>query len=436
MFLSLLRSSGFVVGLRVSGAIFGILTQFLLARFLGADEVGLFFVVLGLASILSIICTLGYPMLVPRIAAEASVETDSSKLSSFMLQAWLDSGVMCLFLIFLMMIIAWIVFSNSVSFHMIMVFAALNLPGFVLLRLNGALANALKYFDLGFLPDIFVRPFLLLAVVLVLSISISQMSIEIILFVHAVTAIILAFVQFFLLRDRTDLQVFSIKARAGSNKKLRQDWRHRAPPMIIIALFTNVFADLDIVITRLYLNDAETGIFGVCLKISLFIGFAIQVIYQLILRDTADALHIGDDKELQMVINRANFLTLLSSVIATIIILVFGKELLGFFGAPFQIGYESLVLLMFAQVVRAAMGPASQILTLTGHERSCWPVFLSCMVLLFVGNLVLIPWIGLAGAALTVVIVYAMWSIWMALLVREKLGVTTSFFLPATRPSM
>ncbi|MBZ0216209.1 MAG: hypothetical protein K8F25_06645, partial [Fimbriimonadaceae bacterium] len=58
---SLLRFSGMIVGARISGAVFGLLTQILLAKFLGAEDIGVFFVTIGLAAILSIVSTMGYP---------------------------------------------------------------------------------------------------------------------------------------------------------------------------------------------------------------------------------------------------------------------------------------------------------------------------------------------------------------------------------------
>ena len=195
--------------------------------------------------------------------------------------------------------------------------------------------------------------------------------------------------------------------------------------MMLIALFISVFADMDIVVSRLFLSDAQTGIFGVCLKISLFVAFGIQVIHQVIQRDIADALHNRNNSQIHKIMARANAPAVAGSIAATIVVAMFGRELLGIFGNEFVAGFTSLAILMFSIVVRAIAGPAAQVLALGGHEKACLPVFAVCMILLVLGNFALIMWLGLPGAAVTVLIVSAVWSIWLAVIAKKKLGLNT-----------
>jgi O-antigen/teichoic acid export membrane protein len=424
---SLLKSSGMVVSARVFGAVFGILTQFLLAKYLGAEDIALFFVASGLAAVLAVVCTLGYPMLVPRIAAEAAQENKAEKLTTFMLQARIDTALLCSLLATGLLAAAWGLPGLTDGTRLSLKFAALTLPAFAMLRLNGSLANALKRFGLGFLPDLFLRPLLLLCLVLAAWLIWDRLSIEAVLGGHVVIAALLAVWQMVRLLSKSGIENRADGQTRTARKALASDWRRRAMPMVLAALFVGVFADLDIVVAQLFLDDAQTGIFGVCLKISLFVAFGIQAIHQLILRDTANALNAGNDKMVREVLSRANALTVLGSVGSTLFVVILGRELLGFFGPEFVAGYQTLVVLMLAQVVRALAGPATQILALTGHEKACLPVFAVCIPLLVVGNLVLIYWFGLLGAALTVLIVFAVWSGWSAAIAYRKLGLRTNF---------
>ena len=127
---------------------------------------------------------------------------------------------------------------------------------------------------------------------------------------HVAIAIAMALWQMVRLANKTGLPKFTAPSGAGLAASDKSDLRRRALPMVLAALFIGVFADMDIVIARLFLDDVQTGILGVCLKISLFVGFGIQAIHQIILRDAADALHAKDDRRVHEILARANILTL------------------------------------------------------------------------------------------------------------------------------
>ena len=425
----LLRSSSMVVAARVFGAVFGIGTQFFLARFLDAEQVGRFFYITGLASVLAVICTMGYPLLAPRIAAMAGAQKNPSLLSGFISRSRLDALMLCAGVISGLLLAAWLLPVTSSGIKSSLFFTALTLPAFAMLRLNGSSANAQRRFTLAFFPDLFFRPMLLFSLVVILWLYWQDWNLTAILIGHIVISAVLAFWQMYKV-DRTGvLREVAAKALQKPQQKpdveLVNSWRRGAVPLVIVALFIGVFADLDIVIIRLFFDDAQTGIFGICLKVSLFVAFGIQAVHQLILRDIADALNSSDTSQVQHVIARANILALVGSIGATLVVVVYGREGLGLFGPEFKAGYESLLLLMMAQVLRAAAGPAVHVLALSGHEKSCLPVFLLCLVLLLVGNFALISVVGFVGAALTVLIVTALWSVWLARLAKKKLGIKT-----------
>lgn len=422
----LLKSVSLVVVARVFGAGFAILTQLVLAILLDAHEIGLFFVATGLATVLAVVGTLGYPMLVPRIAAQAASENRPNLLAVFMARARIDTSIMSGLLICLLLLFVWLAPLPENGIKQSLFFAVLTLPAFAMLRLNGSLANAQKRFELGFLPDLFIRPLLLLSFVVTIWLTWESFDIKIILAGHAGIATILALWQMHKVAVKKNQAVPSGGKPENTSSESTSIWRRRAAPLMLVALFISVFADVDIVVSRLFLSDAQTGIFGVCLKISLFVAFGIQVLHQVIQRDIADALHNRDNSQIHKIMARANAPGVAGSIVATIVVVMFGRELLGFFGDEFVAGFTSLVILMFAIVVRAIAGPAAQVLALGGYEKSCLPVFAVCMILLVLGNLALIMWFGLPGAAMTVLIVSAVWSIWLAVIAKRKFDINTS----------
>jgi len=198
--------------------------------------------------------------------------------------------------------------------------------------------------------------------------------------------------------------------------------------MVVATLFIGVFADLDLLIAGSILNETETGIFGVCIKISMFLAFSIQAVHQVMVRDVANALQSRDRSALGAILFKANLTNLLVSLGAVAGVYLLARHFLALFGPEFVDGGLSLLLLAAAQAIRAAAGPATQILALTGHVRATLPVFAAGLALLFATNLALVPLYGLTGAALAVLIVTAVWSMGLSLLAKARTGLDVAIF--------
>ena len=81
--------------------------------------------------------------------------------------------------------------------------------------------------------------------------------------------------------------------------------------------------------------------------------------------------------------------------------------------------------------VAAAFGPAEDLLTMLGAERACAAVTLALLVAAVILTLVLVPLLGLTGAALAAGLVTAGRGGVLALLAHRRLGLLTPAFTPA-----
>ena len=85
--------------------------------------------------------------------------------------------------------------------------------------------------------------------------------------------------------------------------------------------------------------------------------------------------------------------------------------LLGLFGPAFAAQHWTLVVLALGTAFQAAGGPSAAILQLTGHEGRYVPVVAANVVVRLLGFLILIPWLGVLGAALSATLSLAMATI-------------------------
>jgi O-antigen/teichoic acid export membrane protein len=103
--------------------------------------------------------------------------------------------------------------------------------------------------------------------------------------------------------------------------------------------------------------------------------------------------------------------------------------LLGLFGPAFAAQQGTLVVLAIGTAIQAAGGPSAAILQLTGHESGYVPVVAANVALRLVGFLILIPWLGVLGAALSATLSLAMATVALNWLCRRRTGVDPSILV-------
>jgi O-antigen/teichoic acid export membrane protein len=92
-----------------------------------------------------------------------------------------------------------------------------------------------------------------------------------------------------------------------------------------------------------------------------------------------------------------------AGALATALVLVgFGRDLLGFFGAGFEAAYVPLLVLLCGELVAAAVGPVGFFMTMTNREVSATWIEAAASAIAIALALVLIPRHGILGAAVAV----------------------------------
>ncbi len=424
---SLFGTSFLLTFARLAGAGVGILLQIVIARHYGAQSLGIYYQALSLAAIFSVFISVGYPWIVAPIVAAKEADNSPELLSNFLTQASRETVAISLLLGIPAALAIWYSGYFGVDERLALLVGLLTAPVYVVMRMMGGIANALKHFQLANLPELLLRPTLILTVVSFAVIFQFRLGAVSIVTINLIVSIALATYMASALGGSLNFS-FGRDSAHGQSREDKSRLRKLAVPMIFSTLFINMFADLDILIVSMILPTSETGIFGVCMKIAALLVFAVQVTHQILLRDASDAHRTSDRIKMQDIIGKANRIALASSIVSFLVILLFGKLLLGIFGPEFLAGYFCLLGLTLAQFVRAAFGPAIQVLMITGHQRAGIPVYVASLFVLVICNMVLVPSYGYEGAAIAVIITTLFWSVWLNHLVKKKTGYGISIF--------
>jgi O-antigen/teichoic acid export membrane protein len=112
-------------------------------------------------------------------------------------------------------------------------------------------------------------------------------------------------------------------------------------------------------------------------------------------------------------------------------VLAIGEPMLSLFGPGFDAGYPFLFVLVVGVVARAAVGPTESLLTMSGNQNICAAVYALTLAVNVGLNLLLIPAMGLWGAAIATSAAMVFEAIALSLTVWRKLGIVMAVFLPS-----
>jgi len=391
---------------RVAGAVAGFATQVVLARTLHATALGVFYSVTSLAAVVGLIAAHGYPTIAARFLSRYREQRKDGLIAAFVAWARKDATVYAAIITVAVLALAALWPSLSVEARLATAAAALSIPANASLRLNGSLAAAIRRFALAYLPDTCFRPFVLLGGVLVLiaaGVTLTAANVTLLL-TFVFTG--LALTQYLLLRK--DIPKLADAPKAPP-PRLVKIWRREARPLILVALFTFFFADVDILLVTPLLLSADTAIVGLCLKLALLVGFAVQVAHQVVVPDLADAHARKEHGAIRGVVLKALAFPLAVTVAALVVVGLWGETLLSLFGPEFSGAKIPLLILLGCQLARALFGPNVPLLTVIGAQRQNAALAIAALAVLAISNVVLAPAYGVLGAALAVAIATLFW---------------------------
>jgi len=414
--------AAFVFACRVAGAALVFVSQLLLARWMGAEQLGIYVYAFSLCVLLTTVAALGFPSAALRFITQSVVEKNHGRLNSFHRRAW-SLGLISSALI--AAIGCGVVFVSGPwipeSHKMALLVAMVSVPAYTLMRIYGGTAHALSWFRLALLPSLVFRPLLLLGVVVAVWTAGYTLSAESVMFFHLGVVMLLLLVQGRLVHD-------GLKRNYPADTTDDQTglWLRTALPLLMTSLFRKNFLELNVIVVGLLLAVDQLAVFNVSLRLAFLIGFGIYAVDAITLPKIGRYLNAGDTEGLQRLVSHATQLKFWGALVAFILIVVVGKNVLGAFGPEFTEGYEALILFALSQVIVAALGPGMQILSISGHHHYCLVVSTCAAVLMLMLHAVLAPLFGLKGSAYAVLIVVLLEAVWLCIAVVRRLNLSPS----------
>ncbi|MCA6122521.1 polysaccharide biosynthesis C-terminal domain-containing protein [Bradyrhizobium sp. WSM 1704] len=182
----------------------------------------------------------------------------------------------------------------------------------------------------------------------------------------------------------------------------------------------------DVILVYWMLDPATAGIYFAASRLANIFAMLSAALYTFGARRLPSLYFSQNFRGLEHTLKLMAEVTALCVVTGLVIVWVGAPHLLGLFGPHFAEQKWVLIVLALGTAIQAAGGPSATILQLTGHEREYVPVLVANVTLRLAGFLVLIPWLGVLGAAISATVSLTLATVALNVLCRRRAGVDPS----------
>ncbi len=360
----LARSSVLMAARLVGGGIaFG--TNLLIARHFGAETLGLVALAMAFVSLLALAVSLGRPAVGMMFISEYLEQKKLKDIRGFIVVGYRTIAFMSVIII-----VAFLAFSpfadQFVHGDQILAaaFACLMAPAFAIINFNGGILTGYRRQLLALMPDLVLKPVLILIAVVAFSQVTSVTSPHVLLAGFCLALWLTAGFQALIIRKQ---RVFPHERANVSDAKR---WRKKAAPWIAIILLSDYVVELHLLAAGLIVGPAEVAILHVCFRLRMLASFGMRALYSFVMPDFYAAHSKGDRAQMGQTMTRGNALALGYTLCVCAGMAVLGPWLLGLFGDDFAAGYWTLIIVALTMIPRAIFGPATAVMAAAGEQRS------------------------------------------------------------------
>ena len=177
-------------------------------------------------------------------------------------------------------------------------------------------------------------------------------------------------------------------------------------------------------------TTADVALYSVAQRLVVLAAFVPTAVNTVVGPQLAAAHSVGDQGRVRRTVRRATALTLAMAGPLLAAYVVAPAWTMGWFGAEFREGAGALVLLSAGQLFNVAGGSAGQVLLMTGGERDVWWGMTLAVGAASVLGVALIGPYGLMGAAAAGAAALVLFNVYNVVAVRRRMGFWTAGWVP------
>ena len=423
---------GLVHSLLIQGgsALLILAANLLMARWTGPDAYGQYINVFNWISILGVIALCGQEDLalagIPRYLAE----NQPGRVFAFVRRSnWfilLSSAVTTLlFLLFIWFFPVRSIYENRYAFLP----ASLAIYGTAFLALNQNILQAMHFIRLSQWVEKLIKPALLIVFFGLARWIFTLQDGQTLVVLAVLTTMVCCLVLMWLIWKK--VQPFQVDRTNYPRERTREKMLH----FFAVDLLYLVSIKITMLVLPFFSAQREVGIFNISYRFADLVIFPFFLLNAVVPQLFAER-YKAQETHKQFLYHESSKLITWLTLPVIVINIVAGKLFLGWFGKDFISGYPALIQLSIAKLFYPMAGPAHTLLTMLDKEKYAVWALSGYVLIVLVGNLLLVPSMGLQGGTLSILIGSFCYNTALALMAWRFCGVRSymiGLLIPASR---
>ena len=426
--LVVLKSATLVFFIRVAGAGLTYASMICLARWLGAFDFGIYAFVSVIVTLAGLALSAGFNSSALRFIPRYMARQKWRRLSGFLARSYAIVFAISLLgaLLGAGLVVALRGMIEPYYFTPLLV-GLLCVPVWTLLSQGEVTARAFGWMHLAYVPGYIARPVLLIGFVGGLLLVRPPDAVAALWGFFGACAVA-ALGQGVVLHRRIRERVAGASARHHT-----QHWLTVSLGFLMIDGFRMLLDNTDVLMIGRLLDPHSVAVYYAAIRTGGLVAFVSFSIIALAVPKFAQIHATGTRGELQKFVSGVIHMTFWPSLLAAAALALLGPFVMSLFGPDFEGGYPTMLVVLAGLVLRSATAPAEHLLNVTGYHRDTIRVYAVAALANIVLNLLLIPRLGIMGAALATYTAMLSGNAWLYVLVRRRLGVSAFVFAGRTR---
>lgn len=203
----------------------------------------------------------------------------------------------------------------------------------------------------------------------------------------------------------------------------QKEWMKVSLPLLLIVGMSLILKRTDIIMLGAIRGPKEAGFYSAATNISNLLFFGSMAVNTILAPIISELFHMKKNEDLQRIVAFSARGIFAFTVIAGILLVIFGKYFLSFFGHTFVVAYIPLLILLSGRIVNSLTGPAGLLMTMTCYHNQAGCIVAIGASINIILNSLLIPLMGLNGAAIATATSLSLSNIVMLTYVWKKLRI-------------
>ena len=411
-------AAGQVFLVRVANAMIMLLSQVLLARWMGAFEFGIYVYAWAMVLMVGCLSDMGLSSAARRFIPEYTGLNAPDKLRGFLSGSrWLAFAIATAIGAFgataVYFSTPWLDSYLVVPLYL----SCAIIPIYGLVQIQAGISQSYDWPNLALMPFYIIRTTAVMVLMGGLWLSGAATDAITAMIVSVIIVYLVTIGQAFVLERR-----LKKKVAAGAKTYEVKTWLATAMPIFVVESFYLLLTYVDIIALEHLGSPEDVAVYYAGARLLAIVSFVYFAIAGSVAHKFTEYHIAGDKTKLAAFFTQTIRWTFWPSLAVCVGILVLGKPLLSLFGPNYQAAYPLMFILAIGMMARAAVGPAERLLNMLGERKPCAAIYAGAFTINLVLCIVLIPRIGIEGAGVSTSSALIVESILLYYVARKRLG--------------